>query len=145
LPCPFPTYAAFLHSEYYQQVRLPSQLPLAYGGPFGLRTLHQYKDHDGSPRFRDSSLSIMPCSQTPSESPVFSPLLKTYYCLPSIRPCRPPNQYYEAQSLHLRYGLISLCLRLACVVTFTHPRLDFRWSGCTPFLSWNFTNWKCPA
>ncbi len=33
----------------------------------------------------------VPCSQTPPESPAPSPLAGTYWCLPSIRPCRPPD------------------------------------------------------
>src|SRR5215470_11025213 len=32
----------------------------------------------------------VPCSQTPPESPASSPLSDAYFCLPSIRPCRPP-------------------------------------------------------
>ena len=36
---------------------------------------------------------------------------------------------HEAQSLHLRYGLDSLGLRLAYVVAFISPRLDHQWSG----------------
>lgn len=37
--------------------------------------------------------------------------------------------FHEALSLHLRYGLDSLCLRLTYVVTFISPRLDYQWSG----------------
>lgn len=37
--------------------------------------------------------------------------------------------FHEAQSLHLRYRLDSLCLRLTYVVAFTGSRLDHRWSG----------------
>jgi len=40
---------------------------------------------------------------------------------------------HEALSLHLHYGLASLCLRLAYVVSFTSPRLDYQWSGFPPF------------
>src|SRR6267378_7241000 len=47
----------------------------------------------------------VPCSQTPPESPAPSPLAGAYWCLPSFRPCRPPDlSCHEAQSLHLRYG-----------------------------------------
>jgi len=72
----------------------------------------------------------VPCSQTPPESPVPSPLAGTYLCLPSFRPCRPPDS--RITRLH-RFTCVtartSLGLRLTHVVTSMSPRLDSRWSG----------------
>src|SRR5262249_54179629 len=75
----------------------------------------------------------VPCSQTPPESPAPSPLAGAYWCLPSIRPCRPPG--YRLTRLN-RFTCVtartSLCLRLAHVVASMSPRLDSRWSGSFP-------------
>src|SRR5215510_8245045 len=75
----------------------------------------------------------VPCSQTPPESPAPSPFPGAYWCLPSIRPCRPPDDRLTRLN---RFTCVtartSLCLRLAHVVTSMRPRLDSRWGGSFP-------------
>ena len=57
LPRRFPLYVAFPHSEYYQRVRLPPRRPPPYGWSFQLAYSTISKDHGGSPRFLDASVS----------------------------------------------------------------------------------------
>src|SRR5262249_12450883 len=75
----------------------------------------------------------MPCSQTPPESPAPPPFAGAYWCLPSFRPCRPPD--YRVTRLN-RFTCVTACtslgLRLAHVVTSMSPRLDSRWGGSFP-------------
>lgn len=132
LPCRFPVYVAFPCSEYYQQVRLPPQLPLACGWSVQLAYSVFYEDRGGSPRFLDASVSIVPCSQTPPRSPVSSPLSETYCCFPGVRPCQPLDNAFRLNRFTYVTARMSLCLCLTRVVTFTCPRLDFGWIGYTP-------------
>jgi hypothetical protein len=88
----------------------------------------------------------VPCSQTPPESPAPSPLAEAYWCLPSFRPCRPPD--YRVTRLH-RFTCVtartSLGLRLAHVVTSMSPRLDSRWSGSFPLPGREFHPLEAPG
>ena len=60
-------------------------------------------------------------------------LTVTYCAFQPLRLCRPADDLLnEAESLHLRYGPASLCLRLAHVVTSMSPRLDSRCGGSFP-------------
>jgi hypothetical protein len=145
LSCRFPMYMAFPCSEYYQQVRLPLQLPFVCGWSIRLTYSVFPKTVAGLPG--SVTLPFPSChALRPRRSLRFSrhyresTIAFQVFDLVGLR-----LKCYEAQSLHLHYGLISLCLRLARVVTFTYPRLDFRWSGFSPFLCRNFTDWKCPA
>ena len=114
-------------SDFHDSVGLPMD------GPFSRPTRFAAQDRRGSPRFRDASMSAVPCSQTPPESPAPSPVAGAYWCLPSFRPCRPPDDHVTR--LH-RFTCVtartSLCLRLAHVVTSMRPRLDSRWGGSFP-------------
>jgi hypothetical protein len=111
LPRSFPLYAAFPRSEYpmgesdfHHRVRFPLD------GPFGRRT--QLNSGSAKTVVDLSGPSMLPfpsvpCSQTPPQSPAPFALVGAYCCLPGFRPCRPAvKQCNEAQSLHLRYGLL---------------------------------------
>lgn len=129
LPHRFPMYMAFPYSEYYQWVRLPLQLPFACGWSFRLRYSVISKTIAGLP---GSVTHPFPSCYAlrPRQSLRFScHYRKSTIAFQAFDLVGLWLKYYEAQSLHLRYGLISLCLRLTHVVTFTCPRLDFRWSG----------------
>ena len=59
LPRPFPMYAAFPRSEYYERVRLPPQHPLPYGWSIQSAYLvrpEPRQDHGGSLRFHNASV-----------------------------------------------------------------------------------------
>jgi hypothetical protein len=68
----------------------------------------------------------VPCSQTPPESPAPSALAGAYWCLPSFRPCRPPDSRITRLN---RFTCVtawtSLGLRLAHVVTSMSPKARF--------------------
>src|SRR5437870_9308166 len=75
----------------------------------------------------------VPCSQTPPESPAPLPFAEAYWCLPSFRPCRPPDvRVTRLNRFTCVTARTSLCLRLAHVVTSMSPRLDSRWGGSFP-------------
>ena len=125
---------AFPRSEYYQRVRLPLQFPPSCGWSF------------------QKTYSVPSKTATDLPGPLPFPSVRTMlsdpagvsshlaFCGGLLVPSRlstlsASGCFHEAQSLHLRYGPDSLCLRLACVVAFTSPRLDSRWSGFAPFRS----------
>jgi hypothetical protein len=97
-------------------------------GPFSRPTRSiADRDRGGSPRFRDSSFSVRAVlSQTPPESPAPSALAGAYWCLPSFRPCRPPDSRITRLN---RFTCVtawtSLGLRLAHVVTSMSPKARF--------------------
>ena len=63
------------------------------------------QDRMGPPRFLDASISARAVLSDPAGVSGSPRLLRaTYLGLPGFRPCRPPDHYHEAQSLHLRYG-----------------------------------------
>src|SRR5215813_703925 len=127
----FPMCAAFPRAEYYQRLRLPRQHRPSSGWSFQSAYSPDHVktvvDLPGSVTLPSPSV---PCSQTPPESPAPSPLAGAYWCLPRVRPCRPPVA--TITRLH-RFTCVtartSLCLRLAHVVASISPRLDSRWSG----------------
>jgi len=116
LPCRFPMYTAFPRSEYYQQVRLPLQLPLACGWSFQLTYSVFAKTVTGLPG--SATLPFPPChALRPRRSLRFSRhFSKIYCCLPSIRPCRPPNIILRGSiaSLSLRPSFALSTLSLCC-------------------------------
>jgi hypothetical protein len=111
LPRPFPLYAAFPRSEYrmgesdfHHRVRVPMD------GPFSSRT--QLNSRSAKTRVDLSGPSMLPfpsvpCSQTPPQSPApvaFSGSLLLPSRFSTLSACG--YGYNEAQSLHLRYGLL---------------------------------------
>jgi hypothetical protein len=101
-----PMCAAFPRAEYYQRLRLPRPRRPSYG--WSVQSAYS-TDHVKTVVDLPGSVTLpcppVPCSQTPPESPAPSPLAGAYWCLPRVRPCRPPVCHnHEAQSLHLRYG-----------------------------------------
>ena len=98
--------AAFLHSEYYQRVRLPSRHLHFFGCASVLHTPgFRLGTMMRSPRFLGASISAVPCSQTPPDSLAFIAICECIL-LPSRSSTllAPGCCCYEAQSLHLRYG-----------------------------------------
>src|SRR5262249_53081913 len=61
-----------------------------------------------------------------------SPVAVAYCCLPSFRPCRPPDRLTRLNRFTCVTARTSLCLRLAHVVAAMRPRLDSRWGGSFP-------------
>src|SRR5262249_14847155 len=119
----FPMCAAFPRAEYYQRLRLPRQHRPSSGWSFQSAYSPDHVktvvDLPGSVTLPSPSV---PCSQTPPESPAPSPLAGAYWCLPRVRPCRPPVA--TITRLH-RFTCVtartSLCLRLAHVVASMNP------------------------
>ena len=111
LPRPFPMYAAFPRSEYrmgesdfHHRVRFPMD------GPFSRRTRLNSRSTKTTVDLSGPSMlpfPSVPCSQTPPQSPApfaccGSLMLPSRYS--TLSACG--SQYNEAQSLHLRYGLL---------------------------------------
>src|SRR6202521_2292602 len=98
----FPPCAAFPRAEYYQRIRLPRQHRPSYG--WSIQSAYSIDSPVKTVVDLPGSVTLpcppVPCSQTPPESPASSPLAEAYWCLPSIRPCRPPDlSCHGAQSL----------------------------------------------
>src|SRR5262245_59799501 len=112
-------------SDFHDSVGLPMD------GPFSLPTRSiAFKTIVDLPGSVTLPYPLVPCSQTPPESPAPSPLAGAYWCLPSFRPCRPPvHRITRLNRFTCVTARTSLCLRLAHVVASISPRLDSRWSG----------------
>ena len=87
----------------------------------------------------------MPCSQTPPESPATIAFAVAYYCLPDIRPCRPPDLPHEAQSLHLRYGLDIALSTLNSCRHLHEPKTRFPGGVARPFPGREFHPLEAPG
>jgi hypothetical protein len=141
-------YAALPRSEYSSRVRLPMRYLL----PSGWSIPSAYSAAEtawGLPGSSTLPCLLVPCSQTPPESPA------TLACigLPTMA-----FQVFDPVGLRTIFTRLhgftcvtaraSLCLRLTHVVAFMSPRLDSRWGGSYPCRGGNFTRWKrqaCPG
>ena len=99
-------YVAFPRSKYYARIRLPARLRPSYGWSFSLAysTTLVTKTAWDLPGSSTLPFPLVPCSQTPPESPATIAIFGCHHGLPDFRPCRPPDRSHGAQSLHLRYG-----------------------------------------
>ena len=125
-------------SDYRYSFRIPMD------SPFRLRTLF-YKDRSGSPKSFAVSFSVRTMLSDPAGVSSHLALTVAYFCLPGFRPCRPPVVFTRLNRFTCITVQTDLCLRLACVVTFTDPRLDSRWSGFAPCRCGSFTRWIRPV
>src|SRR5215472_17848718 len=136
------------HVHGFPALRVLPASPTSIVASVSLRLIHSVdilgpfssdQDGGGSPRCHDASVSVHavlldPAGVSDDHRPLRSPTFAFQIFDPvGLRVC------HEAQSLHLRYGRTSLCLRLTHVVAFMSPRLDSRWDGSFPFRGGNLT------
>src|SRR5207249_12151006 len=128
---------------YYQRIRLPRQHRPSSGwsiqSAYSIRSpLKTVVDLPGSVTL---PCPPVPCSQTPPESPAPSPVAGAYWCLPSLRPCRPPvDKITRLNRFTCVTARTSLGLRLAHVVYLHEPKARFQverliplaWAGIAP-------------
>jgi hypothetical protein len=120
---------------------------LLVDGPFGWPTRPiSGQDRGGSPRFRDTSFSVRAVLSDPAGVSGSLASDGNLRCLPSFRPCRPPD--YRVTRLN-RFTCVTawtwLGLRLTHVVASMSPRLDSWWGGSFPLPGREFHPLEAPG